>query len=236
MTSNIQTMESIIKKDVQQSQVAILFVSNVIPEHVESEFNCWYQEEHIPERMAIKGFRTAVRYKGLAAKHSYLAIYECDAIDVFEQPVYLERLINPTVRTQKIMPYFKNMVRSICHRTLHEEAVASNQAMYLVFHRPEIESASQARDWIQSVLRDYLFALDANIRISLWEAADGAVASSSPEEKLRGTKDRRVGWVVFIQSADIHAVDSTLTIPLLLEQKLPVGLRLDYISGPYDLM
>ena len=36
----------------------LLFMTDIDPAH-ESEFHRWYEEEHIPERMAIPGFLTA---------------------------------------------------------------------------------------------------------------------------------------------------------------------------------
>ena len=228
-------MRSDVQKNNHVSHKAILFVSNDIPIEVEEEFNHWYEEEHIPERMAIDGFKSARRYRGLHSKHSYLAMYECDGVEILENPAYLDRLVHPTERTQKIMPYFKNMVRSVCHTTWHVESSETDQAMFLVFHQPNCEYAPAARLWIKTVIRDYLHTI-STVGVSLWEAAQGNVASSSPEEKLRGAKDARVGWAVFIQSADIQVIHAMLTIPALLALQQPVGLRLDYISGPYSLI
>ncbi len=41
----------------------VLFVSNDIVEAAEEEFNRWYQQQHLPERLSAPGFKTARRYR-----------------------------------------------------------------------------------------------------------------------------------------------------------------------------
>jgi hypothetical protein len=44
----------------------LLFMTDIDPSH-ESEFNRWYEEEHLAERMAIPGFVAARRFQALEA-------------------------------------------------------------------------------------------------------------------------------------------------------------------------
>ena len=43
----------------------LLMVFTDVPEDVEEEFNRWYDEEHIPERLSIPGVLSAARYTAL---------------------------------------------------------------------------------------------------------------------------------------------------------------------------
>ena len=45
-----------------------------------TEFHRWYDEVHIPEILAVTGFRTARRFQA-ADGESYLAVYEVDDVD-----------------------------------------------------------------------------------------------------------------------------------------------------------
>ena len=49
--------------------------TDVGPEH-EDEFNRWYDEEHIPERLSIPGVLSAARYAAVQGGPKYLACYE----------------------------------------------------------------------------------------------------------------------------------------------------------------
>jgi len=68
------------------------------PAAMEEEFNAWYEDEHLPERLAIPGFRSARRWvaEGRPGEGKYLATYELDSPDVLRSPAYLARFENPT--------------------------------------------------------------------------------------------------------------------------------------------
>jgi hypothetical protein len=55
----------------------------------EEEFNAWYDSEHLPERLAVPGFETALRYVGTAGSRGYLAVYDTVDAGVFDTPGYL---------------------------------------------------------------------------------------------------------------------------------------------------
>lgn len=56
----------------------------------DADFNKWYDEEHLPEILAVAGFTAARRYRARdagpikvpAGTHGYLAIYEVEADDL----------------------------------------------------------------------------------------------------------------------------------------------------------
>jgi hypothetical protein len=59
------------------------------PPAFEEEFNAWYDGEHIPERTAIPGFETGLRFVCLDGAPKYLAMYDLAAPEVLESPAYL---------------------------------------------------------------------------------------------------------------------------------------------------
>jgi hypothetical protein len=53
------------------------------PPAMEEEFNAWYDTEHLQERLAITGFRSARRWLAdVAGEGKYLATYELDSPQV----------------------------------------------------------------------------------------------------------------------------------------------------------
>jgi hypothetical protein len=67
----------------------ILIVTTNPPADMEEEFNAWYEQEHIPERLAVPGFERAQRYSLANGERRYLALYDVGAFDVFDSPAYL---------------------------------------------------------------------------------------------------------------------------------------------------
>lgn len=68
---------------------AILIVTTNPPADMEEEFNVWYDQEHVPERLAVPGFERAQRYYLTHGQRRYAALYDVSALDVFESPAYL---------------------------------------------------------------------------------------------------------------------------------------------------
>jgi hypothetical protein len=60
------------------------------PPAFDEEFNAWYDSEHIPERLAVPGFLTGLRYTNIGAgAPRYLAMYDLEHYGVLETPEYL---------------------------------------------------------------------------------------------------------------------------------------------------
>lgn len=68
-------------------QGLLLFMTDIDPA-LEDEFHRWYEEEHVPERMAIPGFITARRFRALEGGPKYLALYDLDSPDVLQSAPY----------------------------------------------------------------------------------------------------------------------------------------------------
>jgi len=58
------------------------------PPAFEDEFNAWYDSEHIPERCAVPGFETGLRFVCLDGTPKYLAMYDLARPEVLDSPEY----------------------------------------------------------------------------------------------------------------------------------------------------
>ena len=84
---------------------ALLMVWAEVPADKEDDFNAWYNEEHLAERLAIPGVLSAARYESDspgAPKH--LAIYELENIGVMTSEAYLSVRGNATEWTKRTSP------------------------------------------------------------------------------------------------------------------------------------
>ena len=80
------------------SRRGLLLTMTEPPAAMEEEFNAWYDDEHMAERLAIPGFRSARRWVADCepGQGKYLATYELDAAAVLESPGYLARFNHQT--------------------------------------------------------------------------------------------------------------------------------------------
>lgn len=72
------------------AQKGFLLVFMNPPPAFDEEFNAWYDSEHIPERLAVPGFLTGLRYMNIAGgAPRYMAMYDMEEYGVLETPAYL---------------------------------------------------------------------------------------------------------------------------------------------------
>lgn len=212
----------------------ILLVLNDIAAATEDEFNRWYQQQHIPERLGVPGFRTARRYRALGSGPAYMAVYECDSIGVLGTQAYLERLAHPTEWTTKIMPSFRNMLRSACRQTWTQGTGIGGGAV-IVQCKPLQGAQEAARRWVKQDLAQGLVQAAGTVRMSLWEADAAATGGPSPEMALRGGADRSADWVLFLETIDAAQTAQALQAQLSAPAAAQAGLVIDSWSS-YQLI
>ena len=89
------------------------------PPAMEEEFNAWYDTEHLPERLAITGFRSARRWVANVppGRGKYLATYELDAPGVLQSSEYLARFEAATPWTRRCLGKCVVFRRWACEQT-----------------------------------------------------------------------------------------------------------------------
>jgi hypothetical protein len=203
----------------------ILLVLNDVAEGCDEEFNRWYQREHVSDRLGVPGFRTARRYRAIDAHPAYMAVYECESIDVLSSTAYRERLANPTDWTRKVMPGFRNMLRSACSETWSVGEGVGGWAI-AVQCKPRNGRQDAAREFVKERLAQALMQSASTVRIALWEADAAVTGGPSPEMALRGGADKSADWVLFLESCDLEQTVAALP-RLLAPEADAAGLLID---------
>ena len=67
----------------------LLMVMMEPPPAIEEEFNAWYDTEHLPERIALPGFLSGVRYVCADGYPRYMALYDLESEAVLDSDSYL---------------------------------------------------------------------------------------------------------------------------------------------------
>jgi hypothetical protein len=94
-------------------QAAVLVWNDVAQEGRE-QFYRWHDKEHIPERLAIPGFRRGRRFIWPGHSPEWLTMYEAVDLSVLVSPQYLTRLNAPTPATVSALKHFRNTSRAVC--------------------------------------------------------------------------------------------------------------------------
>ena len=122
----------------------LLMVYADVPAPLEDEFNRWYNEEHIPERLAIPGVLNAARYVAVRGGPQYLACYELEEPEAYFSAVWQQRLAHPTPWTQRMSPdkigtrFVRNVYRLVTPETVSAEIAQAEMAPALLVGRMEV--------------------------------------------------------------------------------------------------
>jgi hypothetical protein len=107
----------------------LLMVWADVPPDKESEFNRWYNEEHLAERLAIPGFLSGARYEAVKGGPKHLAVYELESPAVLESDAYKKVQNNPTEWTKRSGPgaIATGFIRNV-YAMIHPKAVSPTLA------------------------------------------------------------------------------------------------------------
>lgn len=183
----------------------MLLTSMDIDPSDESEFNRWYDREHLEERVAIDGFLEARRYVAHAASPKYLSLYSTLTFEVLNSPAYRNALANQTDWSMKNISRFRNMIRAVARITI-SRGQGRGAALGIVRVRP----ASEDRDGLRLQLQQSLdpHAIDGIISMHLIES-DPALSrpiTDDPSAPNPGSGD----WFALIDGTDVEAVSAAL--------------------------
>jgi hypothetical protein len=178
----------------------ILAIFNNAAPGREAEFEEWFQHEHLAERLAVPGFLLGRRYEAVSGQPQYFNLYLTQSADVLKSAAYVERLNHPTSMTHKIMSeIFKDMIRTVCHRTLRLGAMRGAAAVAVRFTEKMDQHALKTT--LESLIKDKAVASG-----EIWTAVDASTIPVSEEERLRGG-DRKIEACLYIETLRVKEAE-----------------------------
>ncbi|HEV8438921.1 MAG TPA: hypothetical protein VGT40_12560 [Methylomirabilota bacterium] len=137
----------------------LLMVWTDVPADQEKEFNRWYNEEHLAERLAVPGFLSGARYEAVKGGPKHLACYELDSVAVLESDAYKRVQDNPTEWTRRCSPavvgttYIRNVYTMIHPTALTAAAARSGMAPALQIGRMDVpaEIDQEFNNWYNTI-------------------------------------------------------------------------------------
>ena len=91
----------------------LLNAMNVAPE-VETEFNEWYDKEHIPALSAVPGVLCARRFRGTSGNRKYVALYHLETPEVQISEEW--KKARESEWTDRLKPHFRDHLRLVLRR------------------------------------------------------------------------------------------------------------------------
>jgi hypothetical protein len=180
---------------------AMLLSFDVEADAVE-EHDRWHTHEHLPERLAIPGFRRGTRWLTTSDGPRYMVLYEVESLVTLASEAYLARLNQPSPWTRKMMPRYRGMSRGLC-AVLGSFGWGQGGAAALIRFSPETSQAAALNRWL---LEDALPAVPQMPGLGSAHLLQGAqTAAMTDEQRIRGA-DRGLDSALIVTGYDGKAV------------------------------
>lgn len=129
----------------------LLMVYADVSPAVEEEFNRWYNEEHIAERLSIPGVLNAARYEAVRGGPKYLACYELSEHQAYFSDIWRGHLKNPTDWSKRMSPsvvatnYINNLYILNYPSEVDAETAEADMAPALLVGRMSVPASIEGR-------------------------------------------------------------------------------------------
>jgi len=178
---------------------------DLLPE-ARDDFHEWHDREHMPERVGIPGFRRGRRYVAIGGTPEYFNLYEADSAEVLAGQDYLNRLNAPTPWTQRVVPSFRNVARSIC-RVAFTQGVGSGGVMLTLRFAVDPARRDGLVDALRRSVLPPLVYRKGVAGIHLGLADEAASNIETTERKARTNATLVPSWVVLVEGISVPDVE-----------------------------
>jgi len=159
---------------------AAVIVWNDVADEGRERFYQWHDNEHIPERLALPGFRRGRRFAKPGHSPEWLTLY----LTVVTSPEYLARLNAPTEATQRTLEYFRNTSRAVC-RLVHSAGSSTGGYMLALRLSLPTERGDAMREYLSANAFPRALELTGVVACHLYAADAGASYTDTAESSTR---------------------------------------------------
>jgi hypothetical protein len=161
---------------------ALLMVYCDVPADKEPDFNRWYNEEHLAERLSVPGFLSAGRYEAVKGGPKHLAVYELESAHVMKSDAYKKVSGNPTPWTKKTGPqavattFIRNIYTMIHPKALTPAIANAGMSPALQIGRMDVPASvdTEWNEWYSGTYVPNYEKVPGVIRGRRYRAVEGA--------------------------------------------------------------
>jgi hypothetical protein len=177
----------------------ILAIFNNVTPGREVEYDCWFQGEHLVERISVPGFLYGRRHQALSGTSRYFNFYVTETPAVLTSKPYLDRINDPTPRSKITMSeIFRDMTRTVCRREVRLGRIRGGMTATARFDAPQDTAA------LKALLEGFMS--DETVQGGeIWSSAE-VPGETMEEEKLRGG-DRKIQGCLMVDTLHQREAD-----------------------------
>ena len=169
----------------------MLAIWNNVNKKFLNEYEDWYNNEHLFERLSVPDINIARRFISLNSNYKYFTSYEAKNSKTFYSSEYNNKLNNPTTKTKFVMEFvFKNMSRTVFERKVINGSVRGAFCLIIAIK--------------ERIEKEVLIQYEKNnkghnqVYSEIWLSREIKDFETSKEESLRG-KDNKFNSCLYIE-------------------------------------
>ena len=185
---------------------AVVAIWNGITPEGRADFYDWHVREHIPERVAIEGFRSGRRYRAAdaATQPEFFTLYELDRFETAQGAQYLKRLNAPTEWTRRATSHFRDTSRGLA-RVLASHGAGIGGALLTLRFDIDAGGEDEARAKLAALLAQ-LAASHQIVGAHLCITDDAASGQRTAESRDRTDISAPPAWIILVEACTAAAL------------------------------
>ncbi|MEX2617845.1 MAG: hypothetical protein WD767_17280 [Alphaproteobacteria bacterium] len=212
----------------------ILAVWSDITPDAAADYDRWYEEEHMFERLVVDGFHRARHYRTVSGSQMFFTYFVTDDSRVMKSPAYFESANNSSDWTKRILPHFRNTNRTAFNVVRRIGWGFGAVSMTIRMGAAEGRAGELMR-WLGQELFPELLRKPGIIGLQIWERDLDSTVLKVQDASLRGKEDETAPFTVFVEATGMAALESLESGPLSADSLAAHGAE-DIIISRHQLM
>lgn len=213
----------------------ILAVWSDITVEAADDYDAWYEQCHMFERLAVDGIHRARHYRTVTGAQQYFTYFIADDAAVFRSPSYLESANNTSPWTRRILPHFRNTYRT-AFNVIRRVGWGDGAAALSIRLAAKEGCETELTGWLGQKLFQELLERPGLIGAQLWQADLDATRVPVRDSDLRPEADRTSPFAILIEGTNLASIKAASEGQLSVSELIKHGAREDTIMSHHTLM
>jgi hypothetical protein len=201
--------------------------SDITPEAA-ADYDRWYEEEHMFERLVVEGFHGARHYRTVSGQQMFFTYFITDDAAVMSSPAYYHSTDNTSPWSRRVQPHFRNTHRTAFNVVRRIGWGYGATAMTIRMEAVEGREDTLLR-WLGQEQFPVMLQRPGIIGLQIWKADLEATRRKVLDAATRGP-DRTSGLVVFVEATGMEALEELEKGPLSADSLIAHGAANPVIS------
>ena len=198
------------------------------------DFQLWYTQQHLSERLNIAGFLRGRRYEAVDGNPQFAALYETETAETLASAEYHKQLNNPTEWSTANLAKFQNTNRT-AFSVKDSFGYGVGAGLSVAWISPSDRTKPAMETWLRATVFTKIIECVGIVGVHMCEGNQDATHAVTKELEIRGTPDKISEWIILVEGHTSIITKQTLEKHLSAEASIRQGAN-SHVSCHYRLI